>query len=218
MTKVKICGLTDAAGLDAAVEAGADYIGLNFFPASPRFVTPARAAALAARLPPGGAPRLVGLFVNPTDDEVAAVLDAVPLAILQLYVPPARAAGLRARVARPVWRAAGVSARADLPLSCGGADALLIEAKPPAGATRPGGNAARFDWTLLAGWTAPCPWLLAGGLDPGNVAEAIRLTGAPAVDVSSGVERAPGVKDPALIRAFVAAAKAAQRPGAATPV
>ena len=103
----------------------------------------------------------------------------------------------------------GVATGADLPPDSGGVDRLLIETKPPAGATRPGGNAVAFDWSVLAGWTAPCPWLLAGGLTPDNVAAAIRATGAPAVDVSSGVERAPGVKDPALIRAFIAAARAA---------
>jgi phosphoribosylanthranilate isomerase len=208
MIAVKICGLNDEAGFDAAVEAGADYVGLNFFPGSPRAVTPARAAALATRLLAGG-PRLVGLFVDPADDEVAAVLGAVPLDILQPYVPPDRAAALRARFARPVWRPVGVAARADLPANCRGADALLIEARPPPGATRPGGNAVSLDWSLLAGWVAPCPWVLAGGLTPDNVAEAIRVTGATTVDVSSGVERSRGVKDPALIRAFVAAARTA---------
>ena len=214
MTAVKICGLNDERGFDAALDAGADYIGLNFFPPSPRAVTPARAAALAARRPATlprliGLPRLVGLFVDPTEAEIAATLALVPLDILQLYVAPDRAAALGARFARPVWRATGVSAAADLPTTCAGADALLVEAKPPPGATRPGGNAVSFDWSILAGWTAPCPWVLAGGLTPANVAAAIRATGAPAVDVSSGVECRPGVKDPALIRAFIAAAHAA---------
>ena len=108
----------------------------------------------------------------------------------------------------PVWRAVGVATHADLPCETG-ADRLLIEAKPPADATRPGGNAIALDWCLLSGWPAPVPWLLAGGLTPANVAAAIRASGAPGVDVSSGVERSPGVKDPALIRAFVAAARAA---------
>ena len=116
---------------------------------------------------------------------------------------------IRAPFRLPLWRPVGVTTRDDLPGSCGDADALLIEAKPPAGATRPGGNAQTFDWTVLAGWTAPCPWLLAGGLTPENVAEAIRATGAPAVDVSSGVESEPGVKDPARIRAFITAARQA---------
>ena len=205
--RVKICGLNDAAGLDAAVAAGADYIAFNFFPPSPRAVTPAGAAALSARHT--GGPLRIGLFVRPSDDEVAAVLDAMHLDILQLYVDPARARAVRARFGRPVWRAHGVSSAADLPAGNEGADALLIEAKPPEGASRPGGNAVSFDWSVMAGWRAPGDWVLAGGLTPDNVAAAIAITGAPCVDVSSGVERSRGVKDPALIRAFIAAARAA---------
>jgi phosphoribosylanthranilate isomerase len=207
MTLVKICGVNDVAAFDTAVAAGADFIGLNFFRASPRHVTPAQAAALSARHQ--GGPQRVGLFVAPEDHEVAAALAEIRLDALQLYVPAERAAELRARFRVPVWRAVGVSARADLPRDAAGADRLLIEAKPPANASRPGGNAVMVDWSLLSGWTAPCPWMLAGGLTPDNVAAAIRATAAPAVDVSSGVERAPGVKDPALIRAFVAAARTA---------
>ena len=211
MTKVKICGLNDEAGIDAAVGAGADYIGFSFFAASPRFVTPTRAAGLAARHV--GGPRRVGLFVNPSEDDIAAVLDAVDLDILQLYTDAMRAAALRARFGRPVWRAVGVAVAADLPGDSGGADALLIESKPPPGANRPGGNATRFDWNLLAGWAAPLPWLLAGGLTPDNVAAAIHATAAPAVDVSSGVEISRGVKDVGLIRAFIAAARGASGVG-----
>ena len=207
MTRTKICGLNDPEGFDAAVQAGADWIGLNFFPAAPRYVTPSQAAVLAARAPDG--PARVGLFVSPTEADIQAVLDVLRLDVLQLYTDAARAAFLRARFGLPVWRPVGVSTAADVPRDSGGADALLIEAKPPPGAIRPGGNATRFDWPLLAGWSAPCPWLLAGGLDPDNVAEAIRATGAPAVDVSSGVERSRGVKDPDLIRAFIAAVRAA---------
>jgi phosphoribosylanthranilate isomerase len=207
MTLVKICGVNDAAAFDTAVAAGADFVGFAFYGASPRCVTPAQAAALSSRHK--GGPRRVGLFVAPEADEIAAVLAAMKLDVLQLYVPAARAATLRTRFGLPVWRAVGVSARTDLPHDAGGADRLLIEAKAPAAASRPGGNAVAFDWSLLSGWTAPCPWVLAGGLTPDNVAAAIRATGAPAVDVSSGVERAPGVKDPALIRAFIAAARAA---------
>lgn len=203
--QVKICGLRDAEAFDAAVAAGADYVGFNFFPPSPRVVAPAVAAALAARHPDG--PKRVGLFVKPSEEEIAAVLGVVALDILQLYVPADRAMALRARFGLPVWRAVGVSVAADLPDSAA-EDGLLVEAKAPAGATRPGGNAVSFDWRILAGWRAPVPWMLAGGLAPGNVAEAIRVSGAPAVDVSSGVERAPGVKDPALIRQFIAAARA----------
>jgi phosphoribosylanthranilate isomerase len=148
------------------------------------------------------------LFVNPTEAEVAAVLALTRLDALQVYGTYDIAA-LKARFGLPVWRAGGVSGPGDLPVDCGGADLLLMEAKAPAGATRPGGNAVTFDWSLLRGWAAPCPWMLAGGLHPGNVAAAIRATGAGAVDVSSGVESASGVKDAGLIRAFVAAARGA---------
>ncbi len=206
-TRVKICGLNDAAGFDAAVAEGADYIAFNFFPPSPRAVTPAQAAALSARHP--GGPLRIGLFVRPTDEDVAAVLDVMHLDILQLYVDPARARALRTRFGRQLWRAHAVSSAADLPTSNDGADALLIEAKPPEGATRPGGNAVSFDWSVMTGWQAPGDWVLAGGLTPDNVAEAIAITGAPCVDVSSGVERSRGVKDPAMIRAFIAAARGA---------
>lgn len=204
MTRIKICGINAENAADAAAEAGVDWIGLVFFPPSPRAVTAARAAELAARTPGVGR---VGLFVKPTDDAIAATLDVVRLDALQIYADAARAAAIRARFGLPVWRAVGVSDRAELPAGTEGADALLIEAKPPPGATRPGGNAARVDWSLLSGWAPGYDWLLAGGLDAGNVAEAIRLSGAPAVDLSSGVETAPGVKDPALIRAFVAAVR-----------
>ena len=207
--RVKICGLTTETAFDAAVTSGADWLGFVFFPPSPRFVTPARAATLSARLA-GGAPR-VGLFVNPTEAAIAEVLESVPLDVLQIYgaVDPA---ALRARFGRAVWRAAGVSAATDLPRALADADALLIDAKPPKDATRPGGNARPFDWSIMRGWTAPGPWLLAGGLTVANVSEAIRLTRASAVDVSSGVESAPGVKDPDLIRAFVAEARRSGAP------
>jgi phosphoribosylanthranilate isomerase len=199
--RVKICGMNDAAAIDAAIEAGADWVGFVFFPPSPRFVTPEQAAALSARHP-GGAGR-VGLFVEPEPEAIEAALAVLKLDALQLYTSAGRAAALRDRFGVPVWRAIGVSGAADLPRAAEGADALVLEAKPPRDATRPGGNARRFDWAALRGWTAPAPWILAGGLDPDNVAEAIAATGAPAVDVSSGVESAPGRKDPALIRRFV---------------
>jgi len=134
---------------------------------------------------------------------VAEVLAGVRLDILQVHGAMDPAA-LRARFGRPVWRAAGVSTAADLPGEMAGADALLLDAKPPKDATRPGGNAVPFDWGVVRDWVAPGPWLLAGGLTVANVAGAIRVTGAPAVDVSSGVEIAPGLKDAELIRAFVA--------------
>jgi phosphoribosylanthranilate isomerase len=202
---VKICGINAPDALDAAIAGGADWIGFVFFPRSPRCVTPAQAAALSARSP--GGPLRVGLFVNPTPEGIAATLDMVHLDILQLYgVEDLTALGRRFGL--PVWRPVGVATAQDLPASPAGADRLLIEARPPDGATRPGGNAARLDWSLLREWQAPAPWILAGGLDANNVAAAICLTGATAVDVSSGVERAPGVKDPALIRAFIANARA----------
>lgn len=202
--RVKICGVNDAAAFDTAVAAGADYVGLVFFPPSPRYVTPAQAAGLSGRHP--GGPLRVGLFVDPAADAIAAVLDSVRLDILQVYgrvdVP-----GLRARFGLPVWRCVGIDTLADLPGEAGGADALVLEAKPPLAATRPGGNATRFDWSLLRGWNAPAPWVLAGGLAPDNVAGAIHATGAATVDVSSGVERTRGVKDAALIRAFIGNAR-----------
>ncbi len=205
--KVKICGVNTPGAFDAAAGAGADWAGFVFFARSPRAVSASEAAALSARLE--GGPRRVGLFVDPTDAAVAAVLATVKLDVLQVYATAERAAALRARFDLPVWLACGVASRLHLPATALSVDALVLEAKPPAAASRPGGNAARFDWSLLAGWKAPAPWLLAGGLHAGNVAEAIRMAGAPAVDVSSGVETAPGVKDPALIRAFIAAARAA---------
>lgn len=204
--KVKICGINDPVAFDAAIQAGADWVGFVFFPPSPRFVTPAEAAKLSGRIV-GGPPR-VGLFVNPTDDEIASTLDEIRLDVLQIYGAPDFSA-LRGRFGLPIWRAKGVAAAADLPADTGGADAWLLEAKPPADATRPGGNAVSFDWSILHAWKPPAPWILAGGLRPDNVAEAIRISGATAVDVSSGVERIKGVKDPALIRDFVRNAKAA---------
>ena len=205
--RVKICGIHDAIGFDTAVQAGADWIGFVFFPPSPRFVLPAQAAELSARSP-GGPPR-VGLFVNPTEAAIEAALAEIQLDVLQIYGVEDRLPAFRARFGLPIWRAKGVATAADLPKDKGGADAWLLEAKPPADATRPGSNAVSFDWSVLRGWQAPGPWLLAGGLHPENVAEAIRISGATAVDVSSGVESAKGVKDPARIRAFIRNAKSA---------
>jgi phosphoribosylanthranilate isomerase len=206
VVRVTICGVNDAAGFDTAVAAGADWVGFIFFPRSPRVVSAREAAALSARHV--GGPARVGLFVEPTDAEVADVLGTVRLDVLQLYVDAPRAAALRARFGVPVWRAVGVAAATDLPAGAGGADGFVVEPKPPAGATRPGGNAVALDWSLPSGWQAPAPWLLAGGLTPDNVAQAIHASGARAVDVSSGVERSRGAKDPALIRAFITAARA----------
>ncbi len=205
--RVKICGINDPIALDTAIAAGADYVGFNFFPPSPRYVTPAQAASLSARAQ--GGPLRVGLFVEPTVEAIEAVLQIVPLDVLQVYGGREALPALRARFGLPVWRPVGIAAAADLPGDAGGADALLLEAKPPPEATRPGGNAVSFDWNLLRGWTAPVPWILAGGLTVENVAEAISATGATVVDVSSGVESARGVKSPALIRAFIANARSA---------
>jgi phosphoribosylanthranilate isomerase len=199
--KVKICGINDAAGFDAAIEAGADYVGFVFFPPSPRYVTPATAASLSARHP-GGALR-AGLFVDPAMHAIAVALDTVALDILQIYGNRIDPTDLRARFGKQVWRAVGIGQASDLPATMGSADRLLLEARPPPAATRPGGNAVSFDWSLLRGWNAPGPWILAGGLTPANVSAAIAETGATTVDVSSGVESSRGVKDPALIRTFV---------------
>lgn len=207
MIQVKICGINDEAAFDTAVQAGADWVGFVFFPPSPRYVTATRAASLSARV--AGGPRRVGLFVDPTEDAIAAVLGEMRLDVLQLYGAVPGLAGLRARFGLEIWRAVGIETRADLPADDRGADRLLLEAKPPAAATRPGGNAVSFDWSVMGGWAAPCPWMLAGGLTPDNVADAIRQTNATAVDVSSGVERARGVKDAGLIRSFIANARSA---------
>ena len=195
--------------MQAAVEAGADLVGFVFFPPSPRAVTPAQAAAIAR---PG--PAKVGLCVDPAEDDIAAVLAALPLDVIQLHgeETPTRCAAIRARFGLPVMKALGIASAADLDALADYApvvDRFLLDAKAPPGAPLPGGNAAPFDWTLTAGRTIPRPWLLAGGLTPENVGQAIAVSGAPGVDVSSGVERARGVKDPARIAAFVAASRAA---------
>jgi phosphoribosylanthranilate isomerase len=205
--RVKICGINDPGAFDAAVEAGADWLGFVFFPRSPRYVTPERAADLSARAT--GGPARVGLFVDPTDAAIETALGLVRLDALQLYVDGARAREVRSRFAVPVWHAVGIASPADLPTDAEGIDRLVLEATPPQTASRPGGNATRFDWSLLHDWRAPAPWILAGGLGPDNVLAAVRATGAAAVDVSSGVESAPGVKDPGLIRSFVATARRA---------
>lgn len=209
---IKICGLTEPEGLDAAIAHGADWVGFVFFARSPRAVTPAQAASLAARVPSGG-PRRIGLFVAPDDDAIAATLDAVALDGLQIYAPTARALEIREKFHLPVWHANGVTTADDLPATTP-LDGLVIESRPPAGADRPGGNAQPIDWAITKNWQAPVPWMLAGGLTPDTVAQAIALSGAPAVDVSSGVESAPGRKDTRLIARFIQAARqnAHQRP------
>jgi phosphoribosylanthranilate isomerase len=207
-TRVKICGLRDAAMLDAAVQAGAAYVGLVFFEKSPRHITLAQAAALAAAVPAGVAK--VALVVNADDTQLDALLAQVPVDILQLHgsETPARVTEVKARYGLPVMKAIGVAGPDDLAALdayAQVADQLLVDAKPPVDADLPGGNGLAFDWRLIAGRRWPVPWMLAGGLTPANVAEAVALTGARQVDVSSGVESAPGIKDAALIAAFCAA-------------
>lgn len=210
MAQVKICGITRAEDLSAVAKAGARYAGFVFFPKSPRHLSLETAAALALEAPLGLA--RVGLFVNPDDAALDAVLDHVPLDIIQLHgsETPARVAEVKARTGLPVMKAVGIAVPADLDALWDYglvADLLLIDAKAPPDAALPGGNGLAFDWALLAGRRMLKPWMLAGGLTPANVAEAVRLTGAPMVDVSSGVESAPGIKDAMLIRDFVAAAQ-----------
>ncbi len=210
--KVKICGLKTPQMVSAAADAGAAYIGFVFFPKSPRAVSITDAAALAVDVPMGIAK--VALVVNADDAQLDAITDQVPLDMLQLHgsESPERVAEIKARYGLPVMKAIGVRDVADLPqidAYAQVADQLLIDAKAPKGADLPGGNGLAFDWTLLADrkyWTKP--WMLAGGLTPDNVAEAVRRTGAKQIDVSTGVESAPGIKDAALIDAFVRAAKA----------
>lgn len=208
--RVKICGLTTPEAVGAAVQAGAAYVGFVFFPRSPRHLTIAAARALALLVPSGVAK--VALTVDLDDAGLDAILAQVPLDMLQLHgaEPPARVAAVRARHGLPVMKAVGVAGPADLAVLAayeGVADQILLDAKPAPGAVLPGGNGLPFDWGLIAGRRWPGPWILAGGLVAGNVAQAVRLTGARQVDVSSGVESAPGVKDAALIRVFVAAAQ-----------
>lgn len=206
---IKICGLSTAEGLDAAIAARADHAGLVFFPPSPRNVTPGQAAALGRRA--AGRIGRVGLFVDAPDDLIAEAVAAAGLDALQLHghESPQRAAELRARHGLPVWKAVSVAAAGDVERAAawiGAADVILFDAKTPKGAL-PGGMGLAFDWSLLAAWRNRAPWGLAGGLKPANVAEAVRLTGAPLVDTSSGVESAPGVKDAALIASFCTAAR-----------
>ena len=210
-TRVKICGLRDAASLQAAVDAGAAYVGLVFFPKSPRNVSIEEATVLAQAVPPGVAK--VALVVDANDTLLDQITAKVPLDILQLHgrETPERVAEIRARYGLPVMKAVGVADESDLTaldVYAQVADQLLVDAKPPKDAVLPGGNGLSFDWRLIAGRRWPVPWMLAGGLTPDTVGEAIALTGAAQVDVSSGVEAAPGVKDPALIAAFCAAAQA----------
>ncbi|WP_412504340.1 phosphoribosylanthranilate isomerase [Roseovarius sp. SYSU LYC5161] len=208
---VKICGLRSAEDVAAAVSAGARYLGFNFFARSPRSVTPNAARALALEVPPCVAK--VALVVDATDATLDTLTRTVPLDMLQLHgaESPERLAEVRARYGLPVMKCLGIAGPDDLDAIdryATVADQLLLDAKPPEGAVLPGGNGLAFDWRLLAGrqfWTRP--WMLAGGLTPENVAEAVRHTGAVQVDVASGVESAPGIKDAGKMAAFCAAAR-----------
>lgn len=209
--KVKICGLSTAETVAAAVEAGAEMIGFVFYPRSPRAVLPAQAKRLVAAVP--GTVKTVGLFVDPEPAALEAVLREVPLDVVQLHgeESPGFVAGLRQRLGLPVMKAIRIGSFEDVARAepyVDAADRLLFDARPKPESGLPGGNGLAFDWTLLAGRNWPLPWMLSGGLSPGNLAEAVRITGASALDVSSGVETSPGIKDPALIRAFVKAARA----------
>jgi len=202
--QAKICGLSTPETLDAAIAGGVSHVGLVFFPPSPRNLGFEQARALAARVP--GHVGKLGVFVDPDDETVEAALQAGITAAQLHKVTPARAEAIRRRL--PVWVAVAVKTRADLDQTRafrGAADRIVYDAKTPEGAALPGGMGMRFDWELLRGFGHPLPWALSGGLTPDNVAEAVRVTGAAMVDVSSGVESAPGVKDVDKIAAFLKA-------------
>jgi phosphoribosylanthranilate isomerase len=207
----KICGLSSEAAVAAAVEGGAAYIGFVFYPPSPRAVSPARAAALCALVPSGV--QRVGLFVDAEDDAIRAVLDEAPIDLLQFHgnESPDRVVDVKLRFHRPVMKVVAVAAPEDVLAAAryeADSDMLLFDAKPPRRVDAlPGGNGLAFDWRLIAGRKWRRPWMLSGGLTAELLPEAVRVSGAAAVDVSSGVERRPGDKDPEKIRAFLAVAR-----------
>jgi phosphoribosylanthranilate isomerase len=209
---VKICGLSTPEALDAALDAGADMVGFVFFPPSPRHVSLGLARTLGARV--AGRARKVALTVNATDQELSHIVEALQPDLLQLHgkEAPERVAVVRSRFGRPVMKALPIAKREDLaPVRTYAqvADRILFDARAPREATRPGGLGKPFDWHLLGNLDPGLAFMLSGGLDADNVAEALAVTRAPGVDVSSGVERAPGEKDPDKIRAFIRAARAA---------
>ncbi|HMK79508.1 MAG TPA: phosphoribosylanthranilate isomerase [Xanthobacteraceae bacterium] len=219
MTLVKICGLSTPETLDVALEAGADLVGFVFFPASPRNVSLHQAGELGARV--NGRAEKVALTVDADDRLLANIVDVLRPDLLQLHgkETPARVGAIAQRFGLAVMKALPIETEADLgaiPRYLKVADRLLFDARAPRDATRPGGLGKPFDWHLLGGLDLALPFMLSGGLEADNVAEAIRTTRAAAVDVSSGVESAPGVKDPAKIRAFIRAARTSQ--GASLPV
>ena len=211
--RAKICGISDAAAMRVAVSAGASHVGLVFYRPSPRHVSPAAAAALAAIVPDNIA--TVGMFVDAADSEFDAVLAATPLDLLQLHgqESPARVAALKARTGTQVMKVISVAKASDIAAAdsyLDAADWLMFDAKPPKDMANalPGGNALSFEWQLLKRREWPLPWMLAGGLNAGNAAQAVRLSGASVLDTSSGIEDAPGRKNPDKIRAFLAAVAA----------
>lgn len=204
----KICGLSTAETIDAAIKGGASHVGFVFFGKSARNVDADLAAGLSQRVPDHVSK--VALFVDPEPGLVAEILARVAIDIIQLHgsESPARAASLGAEHRKEIWKAIPVRTRADLALGAqyhGVVQRLLYDAKPPAGADLPGGNGLRFDWKLLEGFTSPLPFVLSGGLDAANVRDAVGTTMARLVDVSSGVESTPGVKDVDKIAAFLQA-------------
>ncbi|MEP6020858.1 MAG: phosphoribosylanthranilate isomerase [Paracoccaceae bacterium] len=206
---VKICGIRNPAHLDVLAKAGARYVGFVFFEKSPRFVTLDTARSLSLATPTGIAK--VALVVNADDAQLDTLTSTVPLDMLQLHggETPERVAEIKTRYGLPVMKAVGVADADDvaaLDRYTKVADQILVDAKPPKTSELPGGNGLAFDWRLIAGRRWPVPWMLAGGLVPDNVGQAIKLTGARQIDVSTGVESAPGEKDPNLIKAFVEAA------------
>jgi len=212
MAKAKICGLTTPEAVDAALAGGAAYVGFVFFPKSPRNLDPADAARLAA--PARSRAKVAAVVVDPDDALLDRIVQALQPDLIQLHgrETPERTAQIRARTGAATAKAVPVATAEDLAAAAAYepvADYLMLDAKAPAGADLPGGNGAAFDWSLPAGRSFLRPWFLAGGLDPTNVTEALRLSGAPLVDVSSGVERSPGYKDPRLISAFLDAVRRA---------
>lgn len=211
MTDIKFCGLTTPETVAAAVTAGTRWIGFNFFPPSPRYLTPDRAAGLIRATPAGVGN--VAVLVDADDALIDAVL-AAGITILQLHgkESPERIAAVKARTGREVWRAAGVATRADIAAAitgAGAADKLLLDAKAAPESTLPGGNGLAFDWRLMIGVSPPMPWGLSGGLDAGNVGAALAVLKPAFVDVASGIEERPGVKSVAKIKAFAQAVRAA---------
>ncbi len=207
---VKICGLSTLESVAAAALGGAKFAGFVFYPPSPRNLSPEQAAPLVAGVPSGIS--RVGVFVDPGDELLERVLAKAPLDLIQLHgeESPERVGAIKKKFGKPAIKAIKISSEADLGEAAryfAAADWLMFDARPPKDASRPGGNALAFDWELLRQRRWPLPWMLSGGLNPGNLGEAVRISGAKAVDVSSGVESRPGVKDTAKIREFLAVAR-----------